>query len=116
MRDRHAWGRTVLAVRQRDGWACVRCGVRGGVQFSVHHRRPRGAGGSRDPHTDCPCNLLTLCMADHGWVESRRADALAQGWLVRQGQSPSMVPVATRDGTLYLDCDGGMSAEIGATA
>lgn len=45
----------------------------------VHHRLPRGAGGSRQK-----LPLATLCMWAHQWVEKNREQARNLGLLVRR--------------------------------
>jgi 5-methylcytosine-specific restriction enzyme A len=67
-------------------------GVRG-EDWHVHHRRPRGAGGSKRRDTNGVENLLVLSAADHELVESQRTLAYARGWLVRQNAIPAAVPV-----------------------
>lgn len=91
---------TLDLVWARDGSACFVCGrplVRGGGGYSVHHRRPRGMGGSRDRVTGSAANLVLLCGSGtdgcHGLVESRRAWALGAGLLLRQSGDPRSVPV-----------------------
>jgi hypothetical protein len=64
-----------------------------GVDWHVHHRRPRGAGGTKRRDTNGVENLLVLSAADHELVESQRTLAYARGWLVRQNAIPSAVPV-----------------------
>jgi len=101
-------------VLERDGGACVRCGIpiqgERGRDWSIHHRRPRGMGGTRKP--DSPANLLTLCGSGatgcHGEVESHRADALKSGWLVSQWADPAATPVLVGHGArwVYLTEDG----------
>jgi len=82
----------------RAGGFCERCGVWVvGRLGSVHHRRPRGMGGGRG--LDTVENLVVLCGSGttgcHGWVESFRAEAIADGWLVprRSAAGPEDVPV-----------------------
>jgi 5-methylcytosine-specific restriction enzyme A len=75
-------------VLRRDDWSCVRCGK---AELQLHHRRPRGLGGTNRDDTNQPQNLLTLCLACHRWVESRRADAITNGWLVGQLDDPATV-------------------------
>lgn len=99
---------TVLA---RDNLACARCGCSIYLHgYSIHHRRPRGMGGSKRPETDLPANLLTLCGSGttgcHGWVERNRGDALSAGFLLRQNQDPEEVPVQTIRGRVLLTNDG----------
>jgi hypothetical protein len=104
-------------IRQRaEGW-CEVCGVRT-IAGQAHHRRPRGAGGSRREDTNTPSNALWLCSgfesrrADagcHNKIESHRADAFEKGWLVRQGVDPSSVPVLYRGQFVYLGDDGSIT-------
>lgn len=98
------------AVLERDGHACVRCGVT--VQrpvYSLHHRRARGMGGSRRLHT--MANLVTLCGTGttgcHGDVESDREASEAAGWLLprrRATVTPEEWPVLrwTPDGPQWM--------------
>jgi hypothetical protein len=82
--------KTFELVWDRDQGRCVRCGTHltgpRGVAWSVHHRRPRGMGGSREKWVNLPGNLLLLCGSGvtgcHGWVESHRETARASGFLV----------------------------------
>lgn len=97
---------TRTAVYERDHWRCVRCGDDTCLQ--LHHRRPRAMGGSRDPQTNSPDNLLTLCEPCHGWVESHREEALRLGLLVRQGVDPATIAVAPDCGPVpHLDAPAG---------
>jgi hypothetical protein len=64
-------------------------------------------GGSSDPATNSPVNLVLLCRACHRWVESNRLAACAAGWLVRQGQDPAVVVVLLPAGPVWLTEDGG---------
>jgi hypothetical protein len=50
----------------------------GGIQ--VHHRTPRGAGGSRET-----LPLASLCLVHHAHVEANREEARTLGLLVRRG-------------------------------
>lgn len=65
--------------------------------YSLHHRRPRGMGGSKDPATNNAANLLLLSGSGttgaHGWIESNRQAATDMGFLVPQWQDPELVPV-----------------------
>ena len=64
--------------------------------MSVHHRRPRGMGGTRRAWVNEAANLLVVCGTGttgcHGMIESRRADAYESGWLIRSGMDPTEVP------------------------
>lgn len=103
---------------QRAGGQCERCGQ--GLRFSdrgyawsLHHRQPRGMGGSRAPYVNLPSNLLVLCGSGvtgcHGWVEANRRDALELGLLVSRaaGTEPVLVPVTLAGSAWWLDDYGG---------
>lgn len=101
----------VELVYERANYSCELClvgiGPQRGVDHHVHHRRPRRAGGSRRPDTNCPANLLLLCPSCHEVIEVQRSAAYAGGWLVGASQGPARVPVligAVR--LVYLSNDG----------
>jgi hypothetical protein len=86
-----------LAMARAAG-KCERCGraIVPGYR-SLHHRRPRGMGGSRDPLTDHPANFVDLCGSGttdcHGDLESFRLLAKRFGWILPQGSDPRTCPV-----------------------
>jgi len=91
---------TRATVLIRSQGCCERCGRSlANIPASVHHRRPRGMGGTRDPEIDAPENQVALCGSGvsgcHGWVESHREQAIEHGWLVprRDPRHPRDVPV-----------------------
>lgn len=98
----------------RDRMLCVACGVSIVNQpGSVHHRKPRGMGGTSK--NDDPSNLITLCgtatTGCHQQVEAHRGHAREQGLLVRMRHAPDMVPVRHWDGRLYwLNRDGSIES------
>ncbi len=100
--------KTVQLVKDRAANCCERCGHSvENVRAAVHHRRPRGMGGTVRPGTNCPSNLLLLDEACHLAVESSRQISREQGWLVRQEHDPSRVPVwLAGKGFTYLNPDG----------
>ena len=93
------------AVLERDEGRCVVTGeylvdVDTGNpfgQFSVHHRTPRGMGGSKDPKIASVSNLLLLSgtgtTGAHGKIESNRSWAVDEGFIVPRWQDPALVPV-----------------------
>lgn len=86
-----------MAVLERDEFLCQRCGLWIGelTWYSLHHRDPRGAGGTALP--DTMPNLVTLCGTGttgcHGYVESNRTESYEFGWLVPNGVTPEEWPV-----------------------
>jgi 5-methylcytosine-specific restriction protein A len=101
-------------VAERSGGYCERCGraLAAAVPMSVHHRKPRRAGGTSDPAVNAVSNLVAVCGSGvtfcHGEIESRRSEAYADGWLLHAGQDPAEVPVRLRGGPLVLlTVDGG---------
>lgn len=103
------------AVIERDGQRCARCGRADGESWSVHHRRSRGAGGDKHGVGNALSNLVLLCGSGttgcHGAVESDRAQAYEDGWLVRHGVlSPAEVPVPWRGRWSLLLDDGSVRA------
>lgn len=112
-------------VLDRDHHSCVVCanslhGVRG-RDWSVHHRDPRGMGGTSRSEVNLPSNLLVVCGSGttgcHGWIEARRSEAEEMGLLLRGNEKPTEVPVATWYGVVLLNDEGGyteLSREVAA--
>lgn len=106
-------------VLERAQWSCENCcvglGDRRGVDYQLHHRRPRRMGGSQLPDTNLASNLLLFCLSCHELAESHRSAAYEAGWLVRQNADPAAVPVligASR--WVLLTADGRYEAERAA--
>jgi len=97
-----------LIVDRDNGW-CRRCG-RTGEQ--IHHRKPRGMGGTRDSDINSPANLVLLCSGCHSWIELNREWAYKLGWLVHRTADPADIPVQTGHWSVRLLPDGGI--EYGA--
>jgi len=102
---------SVELVKARSGGRCERCGTRDSPYWSLHHRKPRGMGGSKDPAINSPANLLYLCGSGttgcHGWVESNRTLAREAGLLLYRNDEPVQIPVQLFAGTHRLLDDGG---------
>ena len=102
---------TRSTVIGRAGYRCEKCLGPLSDGMSVHHRRPRGMGGSKSAALHNPENLLALCGSGttgcHGWVESNREVAYARGLLLRTGRPAHTTP--------YLDDRGDWWLLIGGT-
>ena len=78
---------------------------------TVHHRRPRGAGGSHRADTNSAANGLAICPPCHERVERRRSWAYEHGYLLHQTEDPLLVAVWWRGWQwVTLDDAGGMTA------
>lgn len=105
---REEWEHVRTLVLIRCGGRCEITGdrLRGG-QWSVHHRRARGMGGTDRPDVHSLANLLAVTgdgtRGVHGWVESHRDAARAMGWLVdHSGPEPDAVPLVLYSGRRVL--------------
>lgn len=103
--------RVELLILQRDGGNCVRCGVHviymtRGIGWSIHHRRPKGRGGSSLAWVNAAANGIVLCGSGttgcHGEVESHREDAMRDGFLVSANGRLRADEVPTRHQRLGL--------------
>ncbi|PYY59992.1 HNH endonuclease [Curtobacterium sp. MCSS17_011] len=102
-------------VLERDRYQCFRCGrsILTGA-YSIHHRRPRGMGGTSAVSANLAANAVTLCGTGtagcHGWTEAHRRDAFRLGLLMPQGTDPAAVPILHhRAGWVNLDELGGQA-------
>lgn len=78
-----------------------------GRQWSVHHRRSRGMGGSSNPAINLPANLLAVCGSGttgcHGFIEANRVWAHELGLLLHDVEERLTRPVFTTHGNVLLD-------------
>jgi 5-methylcytosine-specific restriction protein A len=92
-------------VKARARGLCERCGKhRGG---HIHHRDPRGMGGTSRPEANLPSNLLYLNPSCHEWTEHNRSEALDLGLLLHDGDNPRREKVFRRGEWRWLDNAGG---------
>lgn len=110
---------TVALIVRRDGNCCALCGgaISGerGFDWSVHHRCPRGQGGTSLGWVGSAANGLLLhghgTAGCHGEVERDRERAARDGFLLsRLGRATALViPVRHAvHGWVVLDAAGGM--------
>ena len=98
-------------IDARDPW-CVHCGSPDNLHR--HHRRIRGIGGDGRDHTNCACNGVRVCAAEHAWIhdtEAGRREAEAEGRIIpRPVLEPWTVSVLVHlaDGGVrkFPTCDG----------
>lgn len=97
-------------ILTRAGGRCEKCGGPLNIH-SLHHRRPRGMGGTRNPALSAASNFLALCGTGttgcHGWVESNRTVAYLRGLLLRTGSDPTTTPYVDDRGHWWLLDDHG---------
>jgi hypothetical protein len=94
------------AIVKRANGRCEICGMRI-ENRQVHHRQPRGMGGSRGAEISSASNGLLLDPLCHSMVEGDRKRAYMMGWLVRRGIQPHSREVLLWDGWFVLTADGG---------
>jgi hypothetical protein len=105
---------TRAAVLERDGMRCLRCGVSvAHGPRSIHHRQPRGMGGTRDPLAHRLSLLALVCGSGttgcHGEIESWRARSTTLGWLISRFEAadPQTIPIYLDSGdVVWLHDDG----------
>lgn len=112
----------------RDQGECVSCGkhvvhLNRGWAWSIHHRRPRGTGGTKLAWVDQAANGIILCGSGttgcHGWVEKNRRASIDAGFLISALGLSTGEDIAIHHqlhGLVYLDNAGGWcSVEEGPT-
>lgn len=107
-------------IKTRSRGVCELCCVERAVQ--IHHRRARGAGGTRDAGVNLASNGIHICLhchnlaeglsVDHpqrGRVQVPREKRVAWGWQVPKlsVDCPEEVPVLTAIGRVQLGVRGG---------
>lgn len=93
-------------VKERSAGLCEICGERQATE--THHRLPRSHGGP-----DSVENLIRVCgWGNHtGCHGKAHSDSLryANGWAVRSGYDPALLPVVYRGQLTILTADGGLA-------
>jgi 5-methylcytosine-specific restriction enzyme A len=96
-------------IHARARGVCEHCAFIN-VGLQIHHRRPRGMGGSKDPLANTAANGVLVCERSHRFIESYRHEHLETGWLVRQGVDPATVPIFRHKQWVLLGEDGGVNS------
>jgi hypothetical protein len=71
-------------VQGRAFGRCERC-LQANLCGDLHHRRPKGLGGSKAPDRHDVANLVYVCRFCHSWAHGNPKDAAAAGFLVPDG-------------------------------
>lgn len=104
-------------VKARAGMRCEKCGRSTKWEGAeIHHRLPRGRGGTSETYINSPSNLLNLCKSCHAGIESDREEAKARGWLLPRNNpdiDPTQEPILTWRGWILLDDSGGWLPYVG---
>ena len=98
--------RRIIAARANQhpmlGVAAPVCEVmarcHGAKADTIHHRLPRGRGGTKRAFVNQAANGLAICEQDHSWLESYREKAREFGWLISQfsPRLPAEIPLLYR--------------------
>jgi 5-methylcytosine-specific restriction protein A len=96
-------------IKNRAHGSCEVCGFTIGYSAQIHHRKPRGMGGSRSKQSGSISNGLFIHPKCHAQIESDRNKAMSMGFLIYQGDDPCNVPVRLWYGWHYLNNDGSVT-------
>jgi hypothetical protein len=99
------WEAVRRVVLRRDDHRCVRCGREA---CDVHHRQPKGMGGTSNEEVAFGlANLISLCRECHSFVHANPLEAYKTGYLVHSWDDPETIAVLTKSwGTVSFRSDG----------
>lgn len=108
--DSTRWAKTRILVLERDGYRCLRCL---GDATDVHHRHPKGMGGTSDDDINYGmANLMSMCRRDHDFVHRHPQESYMNGYLLKAGMNPEVVSVKVGR-TRVLLTKGGKAINLG---
>lgn len=97
--------KTRALVEERAKGLCEVCGGRVDMA-QIHHRKPRGMGGTKNPASRSAANALFVHFRCHEWIERNRTEAYQMGYLVHQQEASDSKPVLLPNGWFVLMDDG----------
>jgi 5-methylcytosine-specific restriction protein A len=83
-----------LIMARFDG-RCYYCGLRVEGNGQIHHRLPRRLGGSGSLLVSDIANGVYLHGRCHDRIESQREKAIINGWILKMGSDPTVIPITT---------------------
>ena len=104
--NKDTWTRAKHLASERDHGECLVCG---GEAADIHHRMPKGMGGTSDPDRNYGlANLVSLCRFHHDEVHANPAESYDRGLLVHSHDDPASCPIMLANDTvvIYLKADG----------
>ena len=91
---KRAWTVVKGVVMERDNWTCAAGPERA---VDVHHRQPKGMGGSADPVIAFGAvNLIGLCREHHDLCHAEDPEMGRRGFMLKPEQDPAETPVYVR--------------------
>lgn len=95
-------------VAARSGGVCE-IGDCVAAAVHMHHRRPRGLGGTSVAWVNKAANCLHTCLDHHAYIENHRTQSMVQGLLISQHRKDAVavdIPVLRRGVSVLLGDDG----------
>lgn len=98
--NKDTWIKAKKIVAARDGGKCLKCL---GEATDIHHRIPRGMGGTSDPERNYGlANLVSLCRECHAWAHDDPQEAYRTGFLLHSWDDPAKFPLEIRPGSFHV--------------
>ena len=97
---------TRAVIRDRADHRCEICGTRMAYGGQIHHRQPRGMGGTKIKGKESAANGIYVHNSCHRMIESERERAYMLGWLVKSNMSTASQEIKLWDGWFLLTDEG----------
>jgi 5-methylcytosine-specific restriction protein A len=94
------WDKIRRLVLARDGEKCLRCLA---PAVDVHHRRPKGMGGTGNKYIALGmANLVSLCRDCHTEIHTQPELGYRTGFLLHSWEDPAEIPLVIKPGTFLV--------------